>query len=143
MTKHDFPALVAKVMVASSHHPDEPLPPENHWNVGYAQAIEQVIEQGNATALVRMLDAGLPIHPVMLPALADAVRVLSRGRRSGAHRALTSIEEEAIVSAIRVRNTHGKTSIASAQEALAAAFGVSVDTVKRAWRKRRRTLLVR
>ena len=135
--KHDFPALVSKVLEASIYDVDAPPPPEMEWNLAYGQAIEQVIEQGNAIPLIRMLDAGLPVHPLMLPALADAIRAISQGRRSGAHRALTSIEERAVVSAIKVMAR--TTSLIRAQERIAGESGVSVETVRRAWRKRPRT----
>ena len=72
--KHDFPALEAKVLTASIRHPDTVPNPETQWNLGYADALAQALERREFVLLIRMLDAALPIHPVMLPALADAIR---------------------------------------------------------------------
>lgn len=76
-TKHDLIALSAQITALSARDagaPDDP--PEMRWNAFYPYEIDKAITTRAYGPLIRLLEAKLPIHPLLLPALASALKAL-------------------------------------------------------------------
>lgn len=111
-------------------------------NRAFESALEAAVRQNNRTFLLAMLDQKVPVPPLLLPALAEAIRVASRGSAGGRPRKFTSSMEDVIRLDHWRKTTFGElTSDAATQELvdeLKQGFDVSKRTIERvvtkAWR---------
>lgn len=104
-------------------------------NIGYERALEEAVRQNNRSSLLLMLEDEIPIPPLLLPALAEALRVASRGSSGGRRRKFTSSMEDTIRLEHWSRMTFGElTSDAAIQQLVDEfhqGFGVSKRTIER------------
>lgn len=129
--RHNFPALAKRALTDSL---TQAVPVDGWWEPGYADAIERALAMRDFQPLLRLLDQRLPVHPAMLPALADAIRSLDQGKRAGKPPKLTTEDRRLIAHAIASRAPGTIESAAIADQA--AAWNVSPDTIKRALKTR-------
>jgi hypothetical protein len=131
--KHDFQALEAAVWAATSRDAGTPPPaPELQWCTAYPDAIEQALLKADFVPLLRLLESAEAVHPILLPALADAVRARGLPRRAGRKPKLTTAEARVVAGAVALRRWEGQ-GITDAILDVALDFELSTSTVKRAF----------
>jgi uncharacterized protein YoaH (UPF0181 family) len=121
-------------MVRDAHEAIDPL---TVWQPLYADAIAAVLTRGapaDWARLAALLRERQPIHPMLLPALAEALEARGRNRRDGRRRKLTPIEELQAAREVRYLRSVGQSS-EQAVEAVAQRLRVSESVVKRALHK--------
>ena len=131
--KHDFESLMADLWGASGNTPGAPeRPAEMAWDLDYPNAIERCLRLNDPTALAKLLNERKPIHPMLLPALADAL--IQRGRPSGPGRRRKLTSMETAVAALQVQMARRAGSdLERAIENVAVLYKVSESVVQRAY----------
>lgn len=116
---------------------DAPLDPLTIWQPMYINALAAVLTRGapaDWAALASLLREEHPIHPMLLPALAQALEARGRNKRDGRRRKLSPIEERQAARDVRHLRATGA-SDETARATVADRLGVSVSVVKRAFEK--------
>ncbi len=135
MTKHDFVALETALWAATVRNTnDPPDDPETWWETRYVVAIEKALVQDDVSELTALLKARRPVHPMLLPALADALAARGRNKASGIKRKLTDTQELNVARQVQYLRLKGSTAD-SAFDEVATTFELSESTVKRAYLK--------
>lgn len=98
--KHDFVALEAAIWAATAHDYRSLPAPEVRWCTDYPRAMECALVKGDFTPLLALFDAGKPLHPMLLPALADVTRARGRPAQAGRKPRLTTIEARMLAKAV-------------------------------------------
>jgi hypothetical protein len=108
--------------------------PEPRWAPEYVTALEQALDQADASELIRLLEARRLIHPLLLPLLAEFLRRKLQGLSVGKPKKLLAYEERLI----RKKFEHRKgTQTASEFDAeMAIMFRVGDRTIANARRKK-------
>jgi hypothetical protein len=109
---------------------------EATWHgLAYADALEQAIHRNDRTILLELLACKVPIDPVLLPAIGDALRVASQGTPGGERRRFLSSTEDVIRLSYWQKRTFGGLRVGAAIQQLAEEFGgaegVSERTIQR------------
>jgi hypothetical protein len=113
------------------------IDPLTLWQPRYVDAIAAVLTRGTPAdwaGLAALLREKQPIHPLLLPALAEALEARGRNKQDGRRRKLTPIEAREVAREVRYLRALGRLD-AEAVDAVAQRFGVSESVVKRAFRK--------
>jgi hypothetical protein len=105
-------------------------PAETWAGLDYPTAFQEAVLQDNPLALLLMLDHEIPLHPLMLPHLADAIRAMRRNKRDGPKPLLIPIEESVVALRVGLAVRKGSTKNSAISD-LAEEMGVSESTVKR------------
>jgi hypothetical protein len=123
---HEQVVQVLLGKVPYSAHPNEA------WaGLDYPTAFQEAILQDNPVALLNMLDREIPLHPLMLPHLADAIRAMRHNKRDGPKPLLLPLDESVIALRVGLARKKGATKSDAISE-LADEMGVSESTIKRA-----------
>ena len=123
---HDQIVQVLLGKVPYSGHPSEA------WaELDYPNAFEEAILQDNPLALLLLLDREIPLHPLMLPHLADAIRAMRRNKRDGPKPLLLPLDESVVALRVALARQKGSTNSNAISE-LADEMRVSESTIKRA-----------
>lgn len=130
--KHDFIALEKLVWAAAAH--DTHVEPAVRWCTDYPRAIERALVVHDFGPLLLLLDAGEPVHPSLLPALADALRART-SKRSGRKRLLVTTEARIVADAVLYLHRSRGVGLTRAIERIAREFDVSESTVRRATKR--------
>ncbi len=129
--KHNFIALEQEIWAATTRDIDAPQGIE--WETDYLYAIEMALLVFDQKPLLKLLRDKRPIHPMLLPALADAIE--AKRRPSGNRRKLTATQELVMARAMQYeRRKKGKLK-EEVVEDMAALMNLSESTVKRAYDK--------
>lgn len=133
----DLIELRDRLWAALVRDADAPIDPLTLWQPLYADAIAAVLTRGTSEDWARLsalLREKQPLHPMLLPAVAEALEARGRNKRDGRRRKLSPIEElEAARTVLYLRRT-GQ----SAERAIAVVaqrLRVSESVVKRAARR--------
>jgi hypothetical protein len=124
-----------RAMVRDTDAPPDPLAT---WQPMYADALAAVLKRGTAedwARLCALLRDEEPIHPMLLPALAEALEARGRPKRDGRRRKLSPVEELQAALDVRYLRVTGQ-SKEQAIESVAQRLCVSDSVVKRALDKR-------
>lgn len=131
--KHNFNALETALWASKVRDTDAAQEPaETVWDTMYPHAIEAALVKHDFRLLLLMLRDKRPVHPMLLPALADAIDARGRPKVAGRKPALTSVEARLIadqVQYLRRRSVSAENALASVAERT----GQSVSVVKRAY----------
>ena len=123
---HDQVVQVLVGKVPYSGHPSE------SWaGLDYPTAFQEAVLQDNPVALLLMLDREIPLHPLMLPHLADAIRAMRRNKRDGPKPLLLPLDESVVALRVDLARRKGSTKSNAISE-LADEMRVSESTIKRA-----------
>lgn len=133
MKTTDFVALETALWASMVRDTEGPTPePETMWQPAYIQAIEKAILMDDYSELVLLMKEKQPIHPMLLPALADAISARGRHKASGNKRKLTDTQAQNVARAIQYLRRTGKSSEVAYEE-VAARYSISDKTAKRAY----------
>lgn len=142
MKKHDFDALFNALVAASTGDYDPTVPQSKSWQLMYPAALDEALNQGNFGQLMGLLREGEPLHPMLLPALADAIQ--SKISSDGGKRPLLNfIERRGMRTAYRAElvrvptRREPKRSAPDTEKWLAERYGVSISTVRRVLGKKK------
>ena len=106
------------------------------WEPLYVHALQKSIEGRQHDPLLALLDKSAPIHPLLLPLVGEALRMVVQGLTRGKPKAMTDLEERAVASFLRLtgaeRGEKGK-----AMQQMADLKKVDVSTIKRAEKKQK------
>lgn len=130
----DLVELRDRLWAAMVRDADAPVDPLTLWQPLYADTIAAVLTRGTSEDWARLsalLREGQPLHPMLLPALAEALEARGRNKRDGRRRKLSPIEElEAARNVLYLRRTGQSSERAIA--AVAQRLRVSESVIKRA-----------
>lgn len=101
----------------------------------YLLAIEITIESGKCERLDRLLRNHVPIHPKLLPALADCLKAIKYGTQSGRPSTFTPTEEEIIHAELTHRRDHNGSTIGDEIDRLSDDLDVKDGTIRRIWNR--------
>lgn len=133
---HDFKALHDAVWRAKvSDFDGPPRSPETIWCQNYAGAIETALVRHDYEPLRALLAEGRPVHPMLLPALADALMARGRSMPAGRKPKLTTIAGREVARRVQYLRRIGYSDEDAKAEAALAFGGLSESTVKRAYER--------
>lgn len=135
--EHDFLGLSQAVTDSTAKDSSAPQdPPEMWWHFQYPEALDKALNLDNYGPLTELLRAGAPIHPLLLPALADAITARIKRKRGGRPRRLTLTEAYRIAGEVARRTRGGETKTSVVGE-IALRYEVDESTVSRAIKRGR------
>lgn len=117
---HDWPALIEEMRDAG---------PE--WEQHYVHALQRSLEGRKHDALLALLDAKAPLHPHLLPILADVLRSVYGPLVTGRGSELTAHQDKVVRGIFNSLTADKRKEIGRAHDWIAEQLDTSVDTVKR------------
>ncbi|KQW36509.1 hypothetical protein [Rhizobacter sp. Root404] len=112
--------------------------PEPRWAPEYVPALQAALEQRKPEELLALLDAGLLIHPVLLPTMAQVLRGVLYGRMSGRPVKLVEIQVAGLIHLFEHIVGPGKERAEDFYAEWGERLDVSPETIKRAVRPPKR-----
>ncbi len=106
--------------------------PEPRWAPEYVPRLQQSLEQRDHAELLKLLDAGRLIHPILLPVLADVLRSAISGVWVGRPSKLTETQQATLQSLCAEMCGPGRMTKDQFAQDWAGRLGVSASTIKRA-----------
>ena len=97
----------------------------------YLIAIEKALEQNDHSSIMRLLNNATPLHPKLLPGLANAIKPLFRGKKSGKPKSFITSDENIIYHLVDMLQEGKGISKAKAIAYLAERLEVSDKTISR------------
>jgi hypothetical protein len=139
----DWVALHAAVKEASKVSPEAQalwlegkIPdPSPGWDDDYLHALQRSLEGRDHAPLLQMLDACVPMHPMLLAIVADVIRDAHQGLAIGTPTKLTAHQDSAIRFGFDRSIAHWAKSKKEARLWLSDLFKVSEDTIKRSLKR--------
>jgi hypothetical protein len=116
---------------------EAPLDPLTVWQPRYVDLLCAVLTRGapaDWAGLSSLLREEQPLHPALLPVLADAIEARGRNKRDGRRRKLSPVEERMVARQVRYLRSKSH-SYEAARADVAARFGLTDSVVKRAFEK--------
>jgi hypothetical protein len=101
----------------------------------YLIAIEAAIESGKCNRLDRLLKNQVPIHPKLLPALADCLKAIQHGTQSGRPSIYTPTEDEVIHTELTHRRELNESTIGEEIDRMSDELGAKDGTIRRIWNR--------
>jgi len=97
----------------------------------YSIAIEKALEQNDHSSIMRLLGNATPLHPRLLPGLANAIKPLFTGKKSGKPKNFITSDEKTIYHLVDMLQTEKGISKAKSIAYLAERLEVSDKTISR------------
>lgn len=97
----------------------------------YGIAFEKALEQNDHSSIMRLLGNATPLHPKLLPGLANAIKPLFTGKKSGKPKNFITNDENIIYHLVDMLKTEKGISKAKAIAHLAERLEVSDKTISR------------
>lgn len=118
---HDWSALRREIATPGFHHPSQ----------DYLDALERAIRQREYAPLFALLDHSVPVPPVLLPVLADAIRAIRYGSKARPAE-FVSADVASVKFVFELLTTMNGLTQEAALDRLAEDTGRSIDSIKRA-----------